>query len=68
MNVFFPQLTQYVAPIDDAYNALWSNQKITCKKIKMEIFKYSGRKKYVNPLKLPGFLHKLVITFDLTFI
>ena len=29
---------------------------------------YSGKKKYVNPLELPGFLHKLVITFNLIFI
>ena len=26
---------------------------------------YSGKKKYVNPLKLLGFLNKLVIKFDL---
>ena len=30
--------------------------------------KYSGKKKYVNPLEIPGFLHKLVIKFDLIFI
>ena len=30
--------------------------------------RYSGKKKYVNPLELPGFLHELVITFDLIFI
>uniref|UniRef100_A0A8C7QPK4 EF-hand domain-containing protein n=1 Tax=Oncorhynchus mykiss TaxID=8022 RepID=A0A8C7QPK4_ONCMY len=29
---------------------------------------YSGKKKYVNPLELPGFLHKLVIKFDRNFI
>ena len=29
---------------------------------------YSGKKKYVNPLELPGFLHKLVIQFHLLFI
>ena len=26
---------------------------------------YSGKEKYVNLLELPGFLHKLVIKFDL---
>jgi hypothetical protein len=29
---------------------------------------YSGKKKYVNPLELSGFLLKLVIKFDLIFI
>jgi hypothetical protein len=29
---------------------------------------YSGKKKYVNLLELPGFLYKLVIKFDLIFI
>ena len=29
---------------------------------------YSGKKKYVNPLELPGFLHKLVIKFDLIYV
>jgi hypothetical protein len=29
---------------------------------------YSGKKKYVNPLEIPGFLHKLAIKCDLIFI
>ena len=29
---------------------------------------YSGNKKYVNPLEIPVFLHKLDNTFDLIFI
>ena len=29
---------------------------------------YCGKKKYMNPLELAGFLHKLVIKFDLIFI
>ena len=29
---------------------------------------HSGKKKYVNLLVIPGFLHKLVIKFDLIFI
>ena len=29
---------------------------------------YSGKKKYVNPLELPVFLHQLVIKCDLIFI
>ena len=29
---------------------------------------YSGKKKYVNPLELPAFLHKLVIQFYVIFI
>ena len=29
---------------------------------------YSGKKKYVNPVELPGFLHKFVIQFDLIFV
>jgi hypothetical protein len=28
---------------------------------------YSGKKTYLNPLELPGFLHKMVIKFDLIF-
>ena len=34
----------------------------------VNILDYSGNKKYVNPLDLPGFRHKLVIKFDLIFI
>lgn len=32
------------------------------------IHEYSGKKKYVNPLELPGFQHKLGIKFELIFI
>jgi queuine/archaeosine tRNA-ribosyltransferase len=29
---------------------------------------YSGKKKYMNPLEILRFLHKLIIKFDLIFI
>ena len=46
----------------------WSNSRLGHSVELICLRMYSGKKKYVNPLEIPGFLHKLVIQFDLIFI